>query len=198
MKTFLALTTLGSLLTAGCAVADDKTVIKVEESKEIVKIPVIPHTFTCPECTIQEKMALKAFQEQGIDDRYALAALMGNIKQESKFTPDVCEGGARVPYNKCHTGGFGLIQWTTTGRYDGLGKYAKINKCDPSTTECQLGYLFTEREWKLAAPGFKTPGKTIDQYMVNAYTWLGWGVHGKRTDYAYDYTRMISPHPGTS
>ena len=192
MRKLLALTTLSTLLAAGCGASDD--IFRKEEVKEITVVPYL----TCPECTVQEKMALKAFQEQGINDRYALAALMGNIKQESKFTPDVCEGGARVPYNKCHKGGFGLIQWTTTGRYDGLGKYAKINKCDPSTTECQLGYLFTEREWKLAAPGFKTPGKTIDQYMVNAYTWLGWGVHGARTDYAYDYTRMFSPHPGTT
>lgn len=192
MKKLLALTTLGTLIAAGCGNSDD--IFRKEEVKEINVVPYL----TCPECTVQEKMALKAFQEQGITDRFALAALMGNIKQESKFTPDVCEGGARVPYNKCHKGGFGLIQWTTTGRYDGLGKYAKINKCDPSTTECQLGYLFTEREWKLAAPGFKTPGKSIDQYMVNAYTWLGWGVHGHRTDYAYDYTRKFSPHPGTS
>ena len=193
MKTLLTLTTLGSILTAGCVASDD--VYIKEESKEIL---VIPHTFTCPDCTIQEKMALKAFQEQGITDRYALSALMGNIKQESKFIPDICEGGKRVSYNRCYSGGFGLIQWTTTGRYDGLGRYAKINNCDPSTTQCQLGYLFTEREWKMASPGFKTPGKTIDQYMVNAYTWLGWGVHGSRTEYAYNYTRMFSPHPGTS
>lgn len=195
MKTFLTLTTLGSILTAGCVASDD--VYIKEEAKQVIEIPVISHTFTCPECTVQEKMALKAFQEQGITDRFALAALMGNIKQESKFIPDICEGGARVPYEKCHRGGFGLIQWTTTGRYDGLGRHAKAVGCNPTTTECQLSYLFTEREWKKAEPGFKTPGKTIDQYMVNAYTWLGWGVHGARTDYAYNYTRMISPHPGT-
>ena len=138
MKTFFALTTLGTLIAAGCGNSDD-----IYRKTEIKEVDVIPHTFTCPECTVQEKMALKAFQEQGITDRYALSALMGNIKQESKFTPDICEGGKRVRYEKCYTGGFGLIQWTTTGRYDGLGKYAKINKCDPSTTECQLGYLFT-------------------------------------------------------
>ena len=161
-----------------------------------VELDVIPY-ITCEECTIQEQMALKAFQDNGITDRYALATLMGNIKQESKFLPNICEGGARVNYENCHRGGFGLIQWTTTGRYDGLGRFAASNDCNPSTTECQLGYLFTEREWNLAKTGFKTPGKSIEQYMRNAYTWLGWGIHGKRTDYAYDYTRRFSPHPGT-
>ena len=188
MKTLLALTTLGTLLASGCGSSDE---IYRKET------PIVKY-FTCSGCTTQEKMALKAFQEQGITDRYALAALMGNIKQESKFIPDICEGGARVPYEKCHSGGFGLIQWTTTGRYDRLGHHAMANGCNPSTTECQLSYLFTEREWKMAEPGFKTPGKTIEQYMVNAHTWLGWGVHGARTDYAYNYTRMLTPHPGTS
>ena len=31
-----------------------------------------------------------------ITDRNALATILGNIKQESNFTANVCEGGARV------------------------------------------------------------------------------------------------------
>ena len=161
----------------------------------ITSIPVEPVKITCESCTVQEQMALEAFQEKGIKDRLALATLMGNIKHESTFVPDICEGGARVQYEDCHTGGFGLIQWTTVGRYDGLGRYARQNECHPSTTECQLGYLFTEREWKEAKPGFLKPGQSIETYMKHAYTWLGWGIHGARTDYAYDYARMFSPHP---
>ena len=163
-----------------------------------VAVSVEPYDkITCPDCSTQEQMALVAFQDKGITDRNALGALMGNIKQESRFLPDICEGGARVPYERCYRGGFGLIQWTTTGRYDGLGRFAKMNACNPSTTECQLGYLFTEYQWNRVEPYMKTKGNTIEYYMQHAYKWLGWGIHGARTDYAYDYVRMFSPHPGT-
>ena len=160
------------------------------EEKEVVEIEVVSY-YTCEGCTIQEQMALVAFQARGITDKLALAALMGNIKHESRFVPDICEGGARVPYHQCHRGGFGLIQWTTVNRYDGLGKHARKNDCNPSTTECQLGYLFTEYQWGKVERHMKTPGKTIEWYMKHAYTWLGWGIHGARTDYAYNYARML-------
>ena len=165
--------------------------VSKENVQELEVVPAKQYKWTCVGCNIQEEMALKAFQDRGITDRLALAALMGNIKHESRFKPDICEGGARVPYEKCYTGGFGLIQWTTVNRYDGLGRYAKNNECNPSTTECQLGYLFTEYQWAKVEPKMKTPGQTIEWYMKHAYTWLGWGIHGARTDYAYDYARML-------
>ena len=165
--------------------------VNKENVQELEVIPAKEYKWTCVGCNIQEEMALKAFQDRGITDRLALAALMGNIKHESQFKPDICEGGARVPYEKCHTGGFGLIQWTTVNRYDGLGRYARNNKCNPSTTACQLGYLFTEYQWGKVEPKMKTPGQTIEWYMNHAYTWLGWGIHGARTDYAYNYARML-------
>ena len=49
--------------------------------------------FTCDNCTENEKIVLDFFQDYGIKDKYALATLMGNIKQESRFTPNICEGG---------------------------------------------------------------------------------------------------------
>ena len=157
-----------------------------------VEIETVEFTgYTCEGCTIQEQMALDAFHARGITDKNAIAALMGNIKQESKFIPDICEGGARVPYHRCYTGGYGLIQWTTTGRYDGLGRHAKNMGMNPSTTEAQLSYLFTEYEWRQVESAMKTPGKSIEWYMQYAYKWLGWGVHGARTDYAYNYARML-------
>jgi len=64
---------------------------------------------------------LEQIQEKTkISDRNALATILGNIKSESNFHANICEGGARVPYNSCHRGGYGLIQWTSTGRYLGL------------------------------------------------------------------------------
>ena len=65
---------------------------------------------------------LAFFQDYGITDKYSSATLMGNIQQESRFTPNICEGGACVPYHRCGSGGYGLIQWTTSGRYYGLGR----------------------------------------------------------------------------
>jgi len=168
-----------------------KALNKVEAP--VVPIAVEPVRITCEGCNVQEQMALDAFQDQGITDRLALAALMGNVKQESKFIANICEGGARIPYEQCYRGGYGLIQWTTVNRYDGLGHYAKNKSCNPSTTKCQLGYLFTEYQWKKVAPYMKQGGKTIEWYMQHAYKWLGWGVHGARTDYAYDYSRMLVP-----
>ena len=173
----------------------ERVIEEVIVEEEVTPIPVEPLFITCEGCSVQEQMALKAFQERGIRDRFALAALMGNIKQESRFIANICEGGARVPYENCYRGGYGLIQWTTTGRYDGLGLYAKNYSCNPSTTECQLGYLFTEYQWKNVEPYLKREGNSIEWYMQHTYKWLGWGIHGARTDYAYDYTRRFSPHP---
>jgi len=203
-------TTLAALLPLfmiGSSIPDEDAASKIDttiatrdtptESVEPVEKPVEPTEepelagYTCEGCTVQEQMALNAFHEQGITDKNAIAALMGNIKQESRFIPDICEGGARVPYHRCYTGGYGLIQWTTTGRYDGLGRHAKNIGLDPSTTEAQLSYLFTEYQWRQVEPYMKTPGKSIEWYMQHAYKWLGWGIHGARTDYAYNYAKML-------
>ena len=149
--------------------------------------------YTCPACTPNEKIVLEFFQDYGITDKYALATLMGNIKQESMFVPNICEGGARVPYHHCHSGGYGLIQWTTLGRYRGLGLHARSIGGNPSTLQTQLSYLVTEREWKRAEWKFKTPGKSIGFYMNGAYTWLGWGIHGARTHYSNQYLHRLTP-----
>lgn len=148
--------------------------------------------FICPTCTPNEKIVLEFFQDYGIKDKYALATLMGNIKQESMFVPNICEGGARVPYHDCHRGGYGLIQWTTYGRYRGLGLHARQIGGNPSTLQTQLSYLVTEREWKRAEWKFKTPGKPIGFYMNGAYTWLGWGIHGARTHYSNQYVNRLT------
>ena len=90
-------------------------------------------TWKCPDCTPSEQFVLTELQTQTkITDRNALATLMGNIKQESKFIPNICEGGARVSYTNCLSGGYGLIQWTSAHRYRGLGTFCNKFSCDPS------------------------------------------------------------------
>ena len=54
---------------------------------------------------------------------------------------------------------------------DGLGRFAKDHQIGPQlTSKLKSNMVFTEREWKLAEVGFRTPGKGIDYYMNYAYT----------------------------
>jgi len=142
--------------------------------------------------TKEELTVLNFFQDYGITDKAALAVLMGNIKQESKFVTNVCEGGHRGPYHTCRRGGFGLIQWTTVGRYSGLGRHANAIGASPTDLNTQLSYLVTEVEWKKVEHIFRTEGRGVASYMRAAYRWLGWGVEGKRTAYAWDYYNRLS------
>ena len=159
-----------------------------------VPVEVRPYkpSWKCPTCSPAEKKTLAYFQERtNITDKYALATLMGNIKQESMFIPNICEGGARVPYERCYSGGYGLIQWTTQSRYDGLGFFCKKYGCNPSSLDGQLRYMVNENQFQKILPAFQGHGSTISQYMNSAYYWLGWGIRGHRVDYAYDYARQI-------
>ena len=153
-----------------------------------VPIPVVEKEWKCPECSPEEKYVLKELQvKTKIQDRNALATILGNIKQESKFISNICEGGARVSYNACLRGGYGLIQWTTVGRYNGLGNFCKKYGCDPSSLEGQTRYMINENIFQRYLPMFEGGGQTVSQYMVPAYYWLGWGIKGNREIYAYDY-----------
>jgi len=116
---------------------------------------------------------------------------MGNIKQESKFIPNICEGGARVSYSNCYSGGYGLIQWTSINRYNNLGKFCTKYECDPSSLEGQTRYMINENIFQRYLPEFEGPGRTVSQYMVPAYYWLGWGIKGNREIYAWDYTKKM-------
>ena len=164
------------------------------EAPEIQPLPVIPYeaSWKCEDCTPNEQYVLAQLQEHTrISDRNALATIMGNIKQESKFLPNICEGGARVSYRDCLSGGYGLIQWTSVGRYNNLGKFCDKYGCDPSTLEGQTRYMINENVFQRYLPMFEGNGQTVRQYMVPAYYWLGWGIKGNREIYAYDYTRKL-------
>ena len=175
-------------MTAPPKVAVDVT---VNEDKA-VPIEVVPKSWKCPGCNENEQYVLEQLQAKTrISDRNALATIMGNIKQESKFIPNICEGGARVSYRDCRSGGYGLIQWTSLGRYNNLGKFATKYGYDPSTLEGQTAYMINESVFQRYLPEFEGNGKTVDQYMVPAYYWLGWGIKGNRQLYAYDYTKKL-------
>ena len=160
-----------------------------------VEVPVVEFkipSWKCPECSPEEQYVLKELQEHTrITDRNALATIMGNIKQESKFIPNICEGGARVNYEDCHVGGYGLIQWTSIGRYNNLGRFCDSFGCDPSSLEGQTRYMINESVFQRYLPEFEGRGRTVSEYMVPSYRWLGWGIKGNREIYAWDYTKKL-------
>ena len=178
-----------SLLGATISVAQSSL---EKESNKTTENIVKEKQWICPTCTESEQIVLQKLQERTkISDRNALATIMGNIKQESDFKSNICEGGARVNYDQCHRGGYGLIQWTTVGRYNNLGKFCNNYGCDPSSLEGQTRYMINENIFQTQLPYFEGSGMNVSYYMNAAYRWLGWGIHGARTNYAYDYTKKF-------
>ena len=166
----------------------------VDEKKTAIREVASPKPkekrLICKGCNEHENVTLEFFQDRGIKDRNALATIMGNIKQESTFVPNICEGGSRTNYRNCY-GGYGLIQWTSANRYHGLGEFARKYGGSPSDLHTQLRYLTTEVQWQRIEDRMKTPGRSINSYMNNAYSWIGWGIHGARTQYAHQYANRL-------
>ena len=197
--------TAGLLAVMTFLLSGSQTIAKVQPASKISLLStteeVVPETkyvWVGENFTENESRVLEFLQERGITDRAALATILGNIKQESRFETKICEGGQRTGYSRCYRGGFGLIQWTTLSRYQGLGSYARIHKLDPNTLEAQLRWMVAERQWTDNEYVWKTPGKSIPQYMNAAYKWLGWGIHGNRTVYAYQYYEAMSQQSVTT
>ncbi len=163
---------------------------EVVETVEPKPEPVVT-SWKCPGCSENEAETLAFLQKRGIRDRAALATVMGNIRQESMFITNICEGGARVNYENCHSGGFGLIQWTCVGRYKGLGDFSAKYGLDPTSLEAQLRWMVNEPQWIRYEPYLKGEGQSIEYYMKHAYAWLGWGIHGARTQYSYNYYNRL-------
>ena len=161
------------------------------ETKEVVPEKPKVKRLVCKGCNTNESRTLDFLQNRGITDKNALATIMGNIRQESTFVPNICEGGVRVSYSGCRSGGFGALQWTDAPRYNGLGKFAARIGGDPSTLDTQLQYMMYEGDWKMIENQMKTPGKSINDYMRLARKWVRWGHHGARTDFAYDYANRL-------
>ena len=161
------------------------------ETKEVVPEKPKVKRLVCKGCNHNESLTLEFLQNRGITDKNAIATIMGNIRQESTFTPNICEGGARVSYSRCRSGGYGLIQWTNTPRYNGLGNHAARIGGNPSSLNTQLDYMLYEGDWKMIEPYMKKPGKSINDYMGLARKWIRWGHHGARTDFAYNYANKL-------
>jgi len=147
---------------------------------------------TCIGCTPVEKQTLEFIHDKGVTDKYALAMIMGSIKQESRFKPNVCEGGFITSWRGCTRGGYGLIQFTSAHRYYGLGNYARRTGQRPEAAKTQLEYIVTEREWQAAERIFRKPGLPMNSYDYAGKIWLGYGIKGNRLLYAWQYVSRIS------
>lgn len=211
--TFVAVSLLGMAATSAAAlpapsfasISNSKIQItKVNKIQETATKEVAPEEkpklkrLTCRGCNSNELLTLGALQERGITDKVALATVMANIKQESQFIPNICEGGARVSYQECRRGGFGIIQFTSSDRYYGLGLHAARINGNPSSFDTQLDYVFTENQWKQIEDKLKIPNQPVNFYMRLAYRWLGWGVKGPRESYAYEYLNRFEYEEGVS
>ena len=193
MKPMSIATTIGVLTVGAGALAIGIQSVP-DAPPPVVEITVEEYEprWTLPGGSPNEKYVLEQLQEHTrITDRNALAAIMGNIKQESKFIPNICEGGARVSYGDCLRGGYGLIQWTSINRYNNLGKFCEKYGCDPSSLEGQTRYMINESTFQKYLPEFEGRGHTVSQYMVPSYYWLGWGIKGNRETYAYEYVKKL-------
>ena len=121
-KTLTTAATLVAVTLSGCAgkIKPDQKAQKATTSEQTQPTPTLKK-WRLPNGTATEQKVLDFFQEKGITDRAALAVLLGNIKQESKFDHLVCEGGQRTGYKKCNSGGFGLIYFCSVyNGYDGF------------------------------------------------------------------------------
>jgi hypothetical protein len=163
----------------------------IESTKKVAEEPKTITKVLCKDCNANEVKTLEFLQERGIKDRQALATILGNIKQESMFVSNVCEGGARIPYQSCRSGGYGIIQWTSSNRYYGLGSFANRYGGNPSTIDTQLRYMVTEPQWRRIEPALIRGGDSVGGYMRHAYSWLGWGVQGARAHYSYGYLNKL-------
>ena len=180
---------LGSMTLVSCA---NKITATQEEASQQMPISLSAETYSprwrCNGCSSSEKFVLRKIQEEtNIKSRNSLAVILGNIKQESGFNANICEGGTRVTYENCKKGGYGIVQWTTPSRYFWLGEYAQKNNCDPSSLECQVGYMIVEPVFLKNLTRFERLVGINDCFMGVAYSWLGWGIEGNRSKYAYGY-----------
>ena len=184
----LVLTALLLPLLAGCATAPQKS-----EAAGLRPTEILETKWGCEDCSPEETKAVAYLQTPSVNitDKNAIATILGNIKQESKFIANICEGGARVTYENCLTGGYGIIQWTSVNRYVNLGKFATKFECDPSTFDCQLRYMVNENIFQRQLPYFQSNGMSIAYYMQPSYRWLGWGIKGAREDYAWNYLNKL-------
>lgn len=117
---------------------------------------------------------LNFFMSKGLTLAQA-AGIAGNMQAESTLRPDIIQGGATAPknYSPVNGVGFGLVQWTFTGRQGPLVNYTKQQGVDITDLGGQLGFVWQELNgpiYKATLDKLKTVNDPVDAAIV---------VHGK-------------------
>ena len=117
---------------------------------------------------------LNFFMSKGLTLAQA-AGIAGNMQAESTLRPDIIQGGGTAPkgYTPVNGVGFGLVQWTFTGRQGPLVNYTKQQGVDITDLGGQLGFAWQELNgpiYKATLDKLKTVTDPVDAAIV---------VHGK-------------------
>lgn len=84
------------------------------------------------------------FKEKGMSEA-GIAGLMGNLRAESNLESNIVEGGSHANEITLNgKTGYGLAQWTSLNRQQGLYDYAKSKGTSTSDLNTQLEYLWQE------------------------------------------------------
>ena len=106
------------------------------------------------------KTALNYLIQKGYSKTSA-AAIVGNLIAESGVVPNKKEGGELIndsswrltDWEKFGSRGFGIAQWTSSGRQTNLQNFADQNGLPVISMEAQLGYLFDELQREVRGSG---------------------------------------------
>ena len=106
------------------------------------------------------KTALNYLIQKGYSSTSA-AAIVGNLIAESSVVPNKKEGGELITdptwrltsWEKFGKRGFGIAQWTSSGRQTSLQNFADTNGLPVISMEAQLGYLFDELQREVRGRG---------------------------------------------
>jgi len=106
------------------------------------------------------KTALNYLIQKGYSKTSA-AAIVGNLIAESGVVPNKKEGGELIndtswrltDWEKFGSRGFGIAQWTSSGRQTSLQNFADTNALPVISMEAQLGYLFDELQREVRGTG---------------------------------------------
>ena len=75
----------------------------------------------------------------------AIAGIMGNMQAESSLEPNIVQGGGHADQITVDgTTGYGLCQWTSSGRQQGLLDFANSRGTKTSDTDTQLEFMLKE------------------------------------------------------
>lgn len=100
-------------------------------------------TLSSGDSTSNMKTLFNYFTSQGLSDNLA-AGILGNIKAESEFNPNVLYGGDIGTVFDEQSKAYGLIQWTGSDARASLYNWCTANNCDPDSLDGQAKWIVAQ------------------------------------------------------